>query len=108
MVGAIIQVLVAEQAAPSFVTEAVPGLLAGPVETAWIPLTLVTKTTFPPAVTPANKTCFGSRRVVIHREAPDDKDNKQNRCCRDYAGLSVAGRKNVELGQNYKCHVTTP
>lgn len=68
VIGAIIQVLVAKQAAPSFITEAVPGFLAGPMETARIPLTLVTKAAFPPAVAPANKTRFGSRRVIIHRE----------------------------------------
>lgn len=53
MVCAVIEILVAEQAAPTFIAEAVPGLLAGPVETSWIPLALVTKPPFPSAVAQA-------------------------------------------------------
>lgn len=70
VIGAIVQVLVAEQAAPPFITQALPRVLAGPMQTARVPLTLVTKTAFPPAVTPANKTRFGSRRV----HPPGDSD----------------------------------
>lgn len=56
MVCAIIQILVTKQASPSFITKAVPRLLARPVEAAWVPLTFITQPAFPSTVAPANKT----------------------------------------------------
>jgi hypothetical protein len=56
MVCAVVQILVTKQASPSFITEAVPRLLTGPVEATGVPLTFVTKAAFPSTVTPADKT----------------------------------------------------
>lgn len=53
VIGAVIQVLVAEKASPAFVTEAVPRLLAGSVQTSWIPLALVAERALPSLVTSA-------------------------------------------------------
>lgn len=47
VVGAEVQVLVAEQAAPALLTVALPGQLAGAVFTGWVFLTLVTERTLP-------------------------------------------------------------
>lgn len=56
VVCAVVQILVAKKSTPSFITEAVPGLLASPVEATRVPLTFITKAAFPPTVAPANKT----------------------------------------------------
>lgn len=53
MVCAVVQILVTKQASPSFITEAVPRLLTGPVEATGVPLTFVTKAAFPSTVTQA-------------------------------------------------------
>lgn len=53
VIGAVIQILVAKQASPSFITEAVPRLLARTVEATRVPLTLVTQATFPSTVAQA-------------------------------------------------------
>lgn len=71
VVRAVIQILVAEQATPSLIAEAVPGLLAGPMETSWIPLALVTKAPFPAAVAPANKTAFHTKGVIRGPVSPN-------------------------------------
>jgi len=55
VIGAVIQILVAKQASPSFITEAVPRLLARPVEATRVPLTFVTQAAFPSTVAPAKR-----------------------------------------------------
>lgn len=52
MVGAVVQVLVAEQTAPALVALALPWLLAGSVDTARIRLALRTKRASPASVAP--------------------------------------------------------
>jgi len=42
VVGAVVEILVAEQSTPALVTQAVPGLLAAAVQAPGVPLTLVT------------------------------------------------------------------
>lgn len=70
MVRAVIEILVAEQATPSLIAEAVPGLLAGPVQAPRIPLALVTKAPFPSAVAPANKKVHQTKSVIRGRVSP--------------------------------------
>ena len=53
MVGAVVEVLVAEKASPSLVTEAVPRLPAAAVEAPGVPLAFVAESALPTAVTPA-------------------------------------------------------
>lgn len=55
VVGAVVEVLVAEEAAPAFVAKTVPRLLAGAVQTARVPLTLVAQPPLPAAVAAATK-----------------------------------------------------
>jgi hypothetical protein len=62
VIGAVVQILVAKQASPSFIAEAVPRLLTRPVEATRVPLTVVTQATFPSTVTPVN------RASVLHIE----------------------------------------
>lgn len=50
MVRAVVEVLIAEQAAPAFFADAVPGSAAGAVNAARVPLALVTKLAHPPRV----------------------------------------------------------
>jgi hypothetical protein len=71
MIRAVIEILVAEQATPTLIAEAVPGLLAGSVKTSWVPLALVTKAPFPSAVAPANKTVFQTKSVVRDTVIPN-------------------------------------
>lgn len=47
VVGAEVQILIAEQSTPAFVAEALPGLLAGPVYASRIGFTLVAQGTLP-------------------------------------------------------------
>ena len=56
VVGAVVEILVAEQAAPALVAQAVPWLLAGAVEAHRVALTLVAQRALPTAVTPASAT----------------------------------------------------
>lgn len=53
MIRAIVEVLVAEQTAPAFVTEALPGLLTATVKAAWISHALVAVRSFPTVVASA-------------------------------------------------------
>jgi hypothetical protein len=62
VIGAVVQILVAKQASPSFITEAVPRLLTRPVEATRVPLTFVTQATFPSTVAPVK------RASVLHLE----------------------------------------
>jgi hypothetical protein len=55
VVGAVVQILVAKQAAPSFITQAVPRLLARTVEATRVPLTFVTQAALPSTVAPAKR-----------------------------------------------------
>jgi len=55
VIGAVIQILVAKQAAPSFITQAVPRLLARTVEATRVPLTFVTQAAFPSTVAPVRR-----------------------------------------------------
>jgi hypothetical protein len=55
VIGAVVQILVAKQAAPSFVTQAVPRFLARTVEATRVPLTFVTQAAFPSTVAPAKR-----------------------------------------------------
>lgn len=50
VVGAVVQVLVAEETAPTFVAQAVPGFLARAVQAPGVPLTFVAQPTLPAAV----------------------------------------------------------
>lgn len=56
VVGAVVQVLVAEQTAPTLVAEAVPRLYACAVHAAWVTLAFVAKRTYPTRMTSATKT----------------------------------------------------
>lgn len=51
VVGAVVEVLVAEESAPTFVAQAVPGLLARAVQTTGVALALVAQSSFPTVVT---------------------------------------------------------
>lgn len=55
VVGAIIEILVAEQTTPTFVADALPLLLACPVQTSGIPFALVAQLSCPTPVTSAKK-----------------------------------------------------
>jgi hypothetical protein len=69
MIRAVVEVLVAEEAAPSLIAEAVPALLAGPVQAPRIPLALVTKAPFPSAVAPANQRLNQAKSGIKGRRA---------------------------------------
>lgn len=55
VVGAVVEVLVAEEPAPALVAQAVPRLLARAVQTAGVALALVAQRTLPPVVTSEDK-----------------------------------------------------
>lgn len=67
MVGAVVQVLVAEQPAPAFVAQTVPRLLAGTVSAVRIRFAFVAQSTFPTAVTSAYGE-KGGRRKKTHKK----------------------------------------
>uniref|UniRef100_A0A8D8Y3F2 Uncharacterized protein n=1 Tax=Cacopsylla melanoneura TaxID=428564 RepID=A0A8D8Y3F2_9HEMI len=51
VIGAVVQILVAEQTAPAFITQALPGFMARAVQTAWVTLALITELAFPTTAT---------------------------------------------------------
>ena len=51
VIGTVVEILVAEEAAPAFVAEALPGLLTASMKTPRIPHTLIAVGTFPSVVT---------------------------------------------------------
>lgn len=68
VVGAVVEILVAEEPSPTFVAEAVPRLLAGAVETAGIPLALRAEGSLPAAVAPETQRETEVIRCVDHTE----------------------------------------
>jgi len=76
VIGAVIQILVAKQASPSFITKAVPRLLARTVEATRVPLTFVTQAAFPSTVAPAKRASvsgleglFGAQWLPLLRQS---------------------------------------
>lgn len=65
VVGAEVQVLVAEQAAPAFVAEAIPRFQAGTVDATRVTLTLVAEGPLPPRLTPETIRRIGYRRTLV-------------------------------------------
>ena len=55
VVGAVVEVLVAEESAPSVVAVALPGVLAGSVLAAWVANALVTESSGPAITAPRTK-----------------------------------------------------
>lgn len=58
VVGAVVQILIAVESAPSFLAVALPGLVAGPVHTARVSRTLVALPALPPLTTNALSGCL--------------------------------------------------